>query len=70
MQSDMVFRRRLSDEQSAETSLNEEQADYLLEHSARLRSLKQVQDLFKDMGGALGVPLMVIVFRVMQIERK
>ena len=42
----------------------------MLEHSARLRSLKQAQDLFKEMCGALGASLMETVRRVMYVERK
>ena len=58
------------DDQTVETSLNEEQADCLLEHSARLRSLKQAQDVFKEMRGALGASLMETVRRVMHTGRK
>ena len=48
--------------------MNEEQADCLLEHSARLRSLKQARDIFKELGGAVGASLMDTVSRVMHIE--
>ena len=50
--------------------MNDEQADSVLGHSARLRSLKQAQDIFKELGGALGASLMEAVSRVMHTETK
>ena len=50
-----VSRHGDGDDQTAEASLNAAQADSVLEHSTRLRSLKQAQDIFKDLGGALGL---------------
>ena len=58
------------DVQTAKASMNEEQADSVLEHSTRLRSLKQAQDIFKELGGALGASLMETVSRVMHTENK
>ena len=58
------------DDQIREASLNDEQADSVLGHSARLRSLKQAQDIFKELGGALGASLMEAVSRVMHTETK
>ena len=51
-------------------SLSAEEADSVLEHSARFRSLQQARDIFKDLGGALGASLMETVSRVMHIENK
>ncbi len=42
------------DVQMRNESLNGEQADEVIEHSTRLRSLKQAQEIFKEVGGALG----------------
>ena len=58
------------DVQTAIASMNEEQADSVLEHSTRLRSLKQAQDIFKEVGGSMGASLMETVSRVMHIENK
>ena len=58
------------DAEIREASLNAEQADALLDHSTRLRSLKQARDIFKDMGGALGASLLDTVSRVMHSETK
>jgi len=58
------------DVQIAKASMHEEQADSVLEHSTRLRSLKQAQDIFKELGGALGASLMETVSRVMHTETK
>ena len=58
------------DAQIVEASLNAEQADALLDHSTRLRGLKQARDIFKDMGGALGASLLDTVNRVMHSETK
>ena len=46
------------EDQIREASLNDEQADSVLGHSARLRSLKQARDIFKELGGAVGASLM------------
>ena len=58
------------DVQIAKASMNEEQADSVLEHSTCLRSLKQALDIFKELGGALGASLMETVSRVMHTEIK
>ena len=46
------------------------QTDAAVEHSNRLRSLKQARDIFKDIGGALGASLLDTVGRVMHTETK
>ena len=52
------------DDQIPKASMNAEQADSVLEHSARLRSLQDAQDICKDMGGVLGASLMEVLSRV------
>ena len=51
-------------------SLSGELADAFVEHSARLRSLKEAQDIFKDIGGTMGASLKDTVSRVMHMETK
>ena len=58
------------DDQIMKATLNADQADSLLGHSTRLRSLKQAQDIFKDLGGVLGVSLRDTLSRVMHNETK
>ena len=41
-----------------------------MEHSTRLRSLKQAQEIFKQVGGALGASLNNTVNRVIHAESK
>ena len=42
------------DQNMVNESLNADQAEAVLEQSARFRSLNQAQDIFKELGGALG----------------
>ena len=58
------------DDQMRKESLNGEQADAVIEHSTRLQSLKQAQDIFKEVGGALGASLNDTVRRVIHTEIK
>ena len=58
------------DDQNVKARLNEEQTESVIEHSTRLRSLKQAQDIFQEMGGAMGASLMGIVNRVIHTETK
>ena len=58
------------DDQVRRESLNDEQADTVMEHSTRLRSLKQAQEIFKEVGGALGASLNNTVNRVIHSESK
>ena len=43
------------DDQTVKAGLSAAQADSVLEDSARLRSLKQANDILKDLGGAVGL---------------
>ena len=65
-----VSRHGDGDAQIVKLSLDAEQADAAVEHSNRLRSLKHAQDIFKDVGGALGASLLDTVGRVMHTETK
>ena len=65
-----VSRHGDGDAQTVKLSLDAEQADVAVEHSNRLRSLKQARDIFKDIGGALGASLLDTVGRVMHTETK
>ena len=65
-----VSRHGDGDAQIVKLSLDAEQADAAVEHSNRLRSLKHAQDIFKDIGGALGASLLDTVGRVMHTETK
>ena len=58
------------DDKIATTTPNLEQSDSLLEHSSRLRSLKQAHDIFKELGGAMGASLRDTVSRVMETETR
>ena len=51
-------------------SLNDEQADPVIDHSPRLRSLKQAQEILKVVGGASGASLHNTVNRVIRSETK
>jgi len=51
-------------------NLNDEQADAVIKHSTRLRSLTQAKDIFKEVGGALGASLNDTVTRVIHTESK
>jgi len=57
-------------DQTRTESLNGEQADAVIEHSIRLRSLKQAQDIFKEAGGAFGDSLSDTASRVIHSEIK
>ena len=58
------------DDQMRKESLNGEQADAVIEHSTRLQSLKQAQDIFKEVGGRLGASLNDTARRVIHTEIK
>ena len=58
------------DDQMRNESLNDEQADAVIEHSTRLRSLKQAKEIFNEVGGALGASLKDTVNRVIHSENK
>ena len=51
-------------------SLSEGEHDAVLEHSTRLRSLKHAEQIFKELGGAVGASLQDTVQRVMHGESK
>ena len=58
------------DDQMRKESLDDEQADAVIEHSTRLRALKQAQEILKEVGGALGASLHNTVNRVIHSETK
>ena len=58
------------DDQMRRESLTDAQAGAVIEHSSRLRSLRQAQEIFTDIGGALGASLNDTVNKVIHLESK
>ena len=58
------------DDQMRKGSLDDEQADAAIQHPTRLRSRMQAQEIFNDVGGAVGASLNNTVNRVIHSESK
>ena len=58
------------DGQMRKERLTDAQAGAVIEHSSRLRSLRQAQDIFTEIGGALGASLNDTLNRVISSEQK